>query len=123
MGDARTTLATLATVTPNVVSDINWKIVGVGDFYRDGHPDILWQHQATGADSVLADERVTLAELATVTPNRVRDTNWKIVGVGDFNRDGQPDILWQHQTTGALIMAHERVKPGRTRARSRRVCA
>ena len=98
----RTTLATLATVTPNVVSDLNWKIVGVADFYRDGHHDILWQHQATGGLSAWLMNETTLAELATVTPNVVSDTNWKIVGVADFNRDGHPDILWQHQATGGL---------------------
>ena len=98
----RTTLATLATVTPNVVSDLNWKIVGVADFNRDGHPDILWQHQATGGLSAWLMNETSLTGLATVTPGVVSDTNWKIVGIADFNTDGHPDILWQHQATGSL---------------------
>ena len=97
-----TSLASLATVTPGVVSDTNWKIVGIGDFNSDGHPDILWQHQTTGSLSVWLMNGTSLASLATVTPGVVSDTNWKIVGVADFNGDGQPDILWQHQTTGSL---------------------
>src|SRR2546422_82771 len=28
------------------------------------------------------------------------DTKWKMVGTGDFNNDGQLDILWRHATTG-----------------------
>ena len=28
------------------------------------------------------------------------DTNWKIVGVTDYNADGKPDLVWQHQTAG-----------------------
>ena len=26
--------------------------------------------------------------------------NWKIVGTGDFNSDGKPDILWRNTSTG-----------------------
>lgn len=28
------------------------------------------------------------------------DINWKIAGTGDFNLDGQTDIVWHHATTG-----------------------
>ena len=97
-----TSLAALATVTPGIVSDTNWKIAGVGDFNNDGHPDLLWQHQATGSLSAWLMNGTSLATLATVTPGIVSDTNWKIAGVGDFNNDGQPDLLWQHQATGSL---------------------
>ena len=111
-----TSLASLATVTPGVVSDTNWKIVGISDFNSDGKPDILWQHQTTGALSVWLMNGTSLASLATVTPGVVSDTNWKIVGIGDFNGDGKPDILWQHQTTGALsVVADERNKPRQPR--------
>ena len=95
-----TSLASLATVNPGVVSDTNWKIMGVGDFNGDGQPDILWHHQTTGTLSAWLMNGTNLAALGTVNPGVVSDTNWKIVGVGDFNGDGQPDILWHHQATG-----------------------
>ena len=63
---------------------------------------LLWQHQATGSLSAWLMNGTSLATLATVTPGVVSDPNWKIVGVADFNNDGQPDILWQHQATGSL---------------------
>ena len=75
---------------------------GVGDFNNDLYPDILWQHQATGSLSVWLMNGTSLAALAPVTPGGVSDTNWKIVGVADFNIDSHPDILWQHQATGSL---------------------
>ncbi len=28
------------------------------------------------------------------------DTNWEIVGTGDFTGKGQTDILWRNKTTG-----------------------
>jgi hypothetical protein len=42
----------------------------------------------------------TLLDGRLLNPSRVPDTDWKIVGAGDFNADGQADIVWQHQTTG-----------------------
>ena len=51
------------------------------DFNGDAHPDVLWQHQATGSLSVWLMNGTSLATLATVTPGVVSDTNWKIVGI------------------------------------------
>ena len=43
---------------------------------------------------------VTRIGTAAVTPDEP-DLNWKIVGRGDFNMDGQIDILWSNTSTGA----------------------
>ncbi len=37
-------------------------------------------------------------------PRSLSDTRWQIRRVADFDRDGQPDILWHHQTTGELYV-------------------
>jgi hypothetical protein len=42
----------------------------------------------------------TLMDGRLLSPARVADTNWKIVGSGDFNGDGRADVVWQHQATG-----------------------
>jgi hypothetical protein len=34
----------------------------------------------------------------------VTDQNWSIVGVGDFNGDGKPDILWRNTSTGQNLV-------------------
>ena len=35
---------------------------------------------------------------------QVADTNWQIVGTGDFNSDGKIDILWRNKTTGQNVV-------------------
>ncbi len=32
------------------------------------------------------------------------DLAWTVVGVGDLNGDGASDIVWQHQSTGAVYV-------------------
>jgi hypothetical protein len=77
------------------VDDLNWQIVGTGDFNKDGHMDILWRYNGDGGYNVVwymnGAEWIGSAELITVS-----DLNWKIVGTGDFNKDGNVDILWRY---------------------------
>jgi C1A family cysteine protease len=97
-----TTALSYTPFTPGTVADTNWKIVGVTDFNADNEPDLLWQHQTSGYIGVWLMNGTTQASWSFLTPAQVTDANWKIVGVGDFNADGKPDILWQHQTSGSL---------------------
>jgi len=34
----------------------------------------------------------------------VADLDWEIRGVADMNRDGRPDLIWQHRTSGRLAV-------------------
>lgn len=70
-----------------------WKTT---DFNLDGRNDILWQNQATGHLSVWRMNGINQSDDIAVSPGVVADTNWKIVGTLDANRDGSVDILWQH---------------------------
>ena len=83
------------------VADTNWDIAGVGDFNWDGKPDILWRNYGTpgwtGTNLIWYMNGTTIAGqdlLYTVT-----DPNWRIEGVGDFNGDGKPDIVWRNYGT------------------------
>ena len=31
-------------------------------------------------------------------------TGWQVVGVGDFNGDGNPDLVFQNQNTGRIVI-------------------
>ena len=85
------------------VSDTNWEIVGTGDFNSDGKTDILWRNKATGENVVWFMDGATKSDWSWILPE-VPDTNWEIVGTGDFNGDGKTDILWRNKATGQNVV-------------------
>jgi hypothetical protein len=89
-------------LSPAQVPDLNWKIRAAADMDRDGWLDLIWQHQGSGAVSVWLMTGTRLRDGRLMTPGAVSDTNWRIVGAGDLNGDGNTDLLWQHQTNGLV---------------------
>lgn len=89
-------------MTPDQVTDTNWKVIGSGDFMIDGHPDLVWQH-ADGRVSVwlMYEGRLFGGELLG---SQMADPDWRVRAVADFNGDGRPDLLWRHRTTGELTV-------------------
>ena len=83
----------------NPVSDSNWKIQGSNDFNGDGISDYLWRNVATGQNAIwLINADNTLRTGIYISP--IGDPNWQIAGTGDFNNDGQADIVWRNNATG-----------------------
>ncbi|HTZ40929.1 MAG TPA: VCBS repeat-containing protein [Syntrophales bacterium] len=99
-----TTMASSSMLTPSSVTDLDWQIVCIADFNSDGKPDILWQHQTTGQMNVWFMNETAMTSSTLLTPSSVGDTNWKVVGFTDFNGDGHPDLVWQHQTAGTIAV-------------------
>jgi hypothetical protein len=91
-------------------SDLDWEIRAVGDFNGDRKPDFLWQHRTTGALGVwLMDGHVRTgtADLTTLSGVSAETTlEWKIMAAADMDRDGQLDLVWQHQTSGEVRIWH-----------------
>ena len=81
--------------------DLRWRIVGVGDFNGDRKPDLVWQHD-TGWLTVFLMDGATLIRSVDMTPGRVLDPDWHIVGIADLNADGQSDVMFEHSRTGEL---------------------
>jgi hypothetical protein len=94
----------IGSTSPSIsqIADPLWQIVGVGDFNRDGKPDLAWQHTGDGALAVWQMNGATVTDTLSVVPDRVTDLLWKVVGVGDFNNDGTSDLLWRHHGTGEM---------------------
>jgi hypothetical protein len=64
---------------PAQVPDINWKIVGTGDFNLDSKVDLVWQNQASGHIAVWFMDGANLISPSYFNPAQVPDLNWKIV--------------------------------------------
>ena len=73
----------------------------VGDFDGDGREDLLWRNAATGQVAAWYMNNVTIASSAVLSPSRGPDLNWRVGGIGDFDGDGKPDLVWRNQATGA----------------------
>ncbi len=84
------------------IADPNWKIVGVGDFNQDGHPDLAWRNTATGANIIWF--LVNGLYSGWGAPTTIKDSSWTIVGAADYNGDGKADLLWRNATTGQNLI-------------------
>ena len=73
-----------------------WQIVGAADFNGDGKADLMWQH-ADGWLAVWYMNGSKTMSAQFLNPNQISGNDWKVVGVGDFNGDGKPDLVWQHR--------------------------
>jgi hypothetical protein len=85
----------------NKMADLAWRIGGVGDMNADGFADLVWQNNDDGRLAIwyMRNEAVIASQVLAlnVGPN----SRWQIATIGDLNRDGAADIIWQ--TTDAWL--------------------
>jgi hypothetical protein len=84
-----------------------WEPVGVGDFNHDGIDDLLWHSKTTGElQAWLLDGAGGVPRTLTLSKKcAVSDgcwVNWKIIAIGDFDRDGIDDLFWLNAATGTV---------------------
>lgn len=99
-----TTRLTGAFLNPDTVADLQWLIAGVADFDADGRNDLIWRHAVSGKVVVWLMDGLTRLTGAFTTPPSLGDPNWEMAGIGDFSRDGQPDLLWRHRVSGRNVV-------------------
>ena len=78
-----------------------WAIAGVGDIDNDGISDIIWWNQLDGrVNHWLMSSSMTVQPESGSMGTHASPSEWRVVGVGDFNADGRTDILWRDDATG-----------------------
>ncbi len=75
------------------------------DFNDDDNTDLIYQDRQTGQVTVVYlddddDGRVIGSGTIATVPN----LDWRIVAVGDVDGDDRPDLLWQNDATGRLLL-------------------
>jgi hypothetical protein len=81
--------------------DAAWQIRGVGDLNGDGRADLVWQNDADGSVAAWFMNGRDIVDFQSLSIPTAA-LAWKIAGVGDINRDGRADIVWQRDTDGRL---------------------
>ncbi|MBI3417814.1 MAG: VCBS repeat-containing protein [Verrucomicrobia bacterium] len=66
------------------------------DFNGDGDPDLVFQNTDGSVGAWFMNGSENLLSGSFFTPYNVGDLGWHIVGTGDFDGDGNPDLLFQH---------------------------
>jgi len=83
----------------------DFALVGVGDFSANGAGTLVLQNKTTHQIALWYTSGTNHATIpggnfVNVTP----DPGWKVAGVGDFNKDGRSDLVFQNQTTGRIAI-------------------
>jgi hypothetical protein len=84
---------------PPAQFDPSWNVVGVGDFAGPGNGDLAWQQSGSNTVEIqlIAGGQPAGGGLIAGSPF---DANWAVVATGDFNSDGNSDLVYQNVSTG-----------------------
>lgn len=76
-----------------------------GDFNADGKPELVYQNAGAPGQvySWFLNSNLTFSSGAYLVNENV-PPGWSVVGTSDFTGDGKPDVLYQNQTTGQLVL-------------------
>lgn len=76
-----------------------------GDFDGDGRSDLVFQDAESGAVSVwLMDGTTRIAERVTDPDAPVDRASWRVATAGDFDADGQSDLVFQNVTSARIVV-------------------
>jgi hypothetical protein len=87
-------------LTPSQLA-AGWRVAATGDLTGDNRPDVILQHQTSGAFTIWAMNGTT--KTAEQTMAIAANSPWRIMATADVNADGAADIVWQNVTSGEVF--------------------
>jgi hypothetical protein len=93
----------------------DWMLTGAADIDRDGSPDLVWQNRETGQLAAWYMNGAVTFAVGYLSPDRLPDREWRVVGLTDLNGDGSTDLVLQHlsaQWVAVWLMDRDRLLDG-----------
>jgi hypothetical protein len=81
----------------------DWHVQGVGDFNGDSNSDVLWREDGSGQTYIWEMNGLQVQAEGAVAHAAMPD-DWHVQGVGDFNGDGNSDVLWRQDGSGQMYI-------------------
>jgi hypothetical protein len=82
-----------------------WTVSTEGRLNGDRNPDLIWRNQETGSVGVWLMDGTTAGGTAVLWPaTNPGDSDWVPVTTGDFDGDGETDVIWRNSSSGRVIV-------------------
>ena len=79
--------------------DLDWVVMGLGDFDGDGKTDVLTRDSVVGTWHVALMDGKTVTTAGTGNADLTTNLDWGLAAIADFDGDGADDLLLRHATT------------------------
>lgn len=81
-----------------------WRIAGAKDVDQDGVPDLIWYNVSTRHTAIWFLNNSGTRKSSAAILNSPLTPGWTVVGIGDIDKDGVPDIVWFNTSTRRSVV-------------------